>query len=277
MTKQQVIDYYASFGEKEWERLTWPLGQIESVIIQDAFIRYIPQHVHVLDLGGGVGRWTIWLAQKGCRVTLADLSPRLLEIAKTKIREYSVSDLVEEAVSVDASDLNRWPAEAFDVVVCLGPFYHITDPEARGAAAREICRVLKPGGLVFAAFMPVYSFFRRTLALKDERHHLSNLHFMEELIEKGVFMNDVAGRFNSGFGIMPDQVSPYMREFGFEQLELLSDSGFAASNADQLAELATEDPEAYERTMKFVIATAGDASNLGSSIHMIFIGRKIVA
>ncbi len=274
MSKQCIVDYYEQFGEKEWERLTWPEGQIEFVITQDAFSRHLPQDARILDLGGGPGRWTIWLAQKGFRVTLADLSPNLLEIAKRKIQEYDASKKVEEVVNVDACDLHRWPDGAFDVVVCLGPFYHLTEPGMRTAAAQEINRVLKPGGLVFAAFMSVYSFLRRTLTLKDERHHLADPQFMNQLMSEGVFQNDVAGRFNSGYGIKPNRVVPFMQEHGFEKIELLSDSGFVASQAQELAELAKENREAYDRFLQILIESAPDVSNLGSSIHMLYIGRK---
>jgi S-adenosylmethionine-dependent methyltransferase len=274
MSKQSVIDYYSRFGENEWQRLTWPEGQIEFAIIQDAFSRHIRAGTRVLDLGGGPGRWTIWLAQRGCHVTLADLSPNLLDIARQKIQEYGVGQQVEEVANVDACDLQRWPDEAFDFVLCLGPFYHLTEPDARAAAAREIYRVLKKGGLVFAAFMPIYGFLRRTLSLKDERRHLADTQFMDQLIEKGIFQNDVAGRFNSGFGIPPDQVEPFMQEHGFEKIELLSDSGFASSQAQELAELASENRQAYDRFMQFLVVSAKDASNLGSSIHMLYIGKK---
>jgi hypothetical protein len=145
----------------------------------------------------------------------------------------------------------------------------------RTAAAQEINRVLKQDGLVFAAFMSVYSFLRRTLALKDERHHLADPQFMNQLMNEGVFQNDVAGRFNSGYGIMPDRIVPFMQEHGFEKIELLSDSGFAASQAQDLAELAKENREAYERFLHILINTAPDISNLGSSIHMLYIGRKL--
>jgi len=274
MSKQSIIDYYEQFGEKEWERLTWPEGQIEFAITQDAFSRHLPQDARILDLGGGPGRWTIWLAQNGFRVTLADLSPNLLEIARRKIQEYGVRQQVVEVVNIDACDLHRWPDGAFDVVVCLGPFYHLTEPGMRTAAAQEINRVLKPGGLVFVAFMSVYSFLRRTLALKDERQHLADPQFMNQLMSEGVFQNDVAGRFNSGHGIMPNRVVPFMQEHGFEKIELLSDSGFVASQAQELAELAKENREAYDRFLQILIESAPDISNLGSSIHMLYIGRK---
>jgi SAM-dependent methyltransferase len=254
--------------------LTWPEGQIEFAITQHALDRHLPRQARVLDIGGGAGRWTIWLATHDHRPTLADISPDLLEIARQKITAFGVDNRVDEVITADATDLSHWPDEAFDAVLCLGPFYHLTEPQGRAKAAREINRVLKTYGIAFVAFMPLYGFLRRTLALKDEQIHLNDEQFMSRLMAEGVFLNDVAGRFNSGYGIRPSEVAPFMANYGFEQLELLSDTGFVGAQAVELAELAKANPQAHERVMKVVLETADDPSNLGASIHMLYIGKK---
>src|SRR5687767_1008780 len=124
MTKDLVRQYYASFGEQEWQRLTRPEGVIEFAVTTVALQRYLPPRGRVLDLGGATGRYTIWLAQHGYRVVLADLSPELLAIARTKIAEAGVGVQVEDVVECDACDLARFETAAFDAVLCLGPFYH---------------------------------------------------------------------------------------------------------------------------------------------------------
>ncbi|GAA4415871.1 hypothetical protein GCM10023169_02620 [Georgenia halophila] len=53
------------------------------------------------------------------------------------------------AVVGDARDLPAKDA-CIDVVLLLGPLYHLIDPEERMAALREAHRVLKPGGVLFA-------------------------------------------------------------------------------------------------------------------------------
>ncbi|MCP5109293.1 MAG: methyltransferase domain-containing protein, partial [bacterium] len=50
-----------------------------------AFLREIanrlPPQSRVLDVGGGTGRNSLWLAERGHTVTIADISPRALELA----------------------------------------------------------------------------------------------------------------------------------------------------------------------------------------------------
>ncbi|CAG0936183.1 Glycine/sarcosine N-methyltransferase [Thermoflexales bacterium] len=274
MSQESVRNYYAAFDESEWQRLTWPEGVIEFAVTTRAFDKYLPPHGRVLDIGGGPGRYSIWLAQRGYAVVLADLSPNLLDIARVKIAEAGVQSQVEEVVVCDACDLSRFATASFDAVLCLGPFYHLIDPADRERAATELVRVLKPQSMAFVAFMPLYTFLRRTLALKDERRHLAQPDFVARLMNEGVFLNDVPDRFNAGYGVRPQEVAPFMERRGLKTIELLADTGFAAPHVQHLAELAESNPHAYERAMDIIVSTANDPSLLGASIHLLYVGQK---
>ena len=87
MSRDAVRAYYASFGEREWARLENPDdGAVEFAITCHTLATYLPQEARVLDIGGGPGRYAIWLAQWGHRVVLADFSPELLSLARAKNR-----------------------------------------------------------------------------------------------------------------------------------------------------------------------------------------------
>ncbi len=274
MTQDLVRAYYTSFGENEWERLTWLAGAIEFAVTTRALERHLPPAGRVLDIGGGPGRYSIWLAQRGYRVVLADLAPNLLDLARVRIDEAGVRCQIEDVVLCDVCDLSRFEDGSFDAVLCLGPFYHLTDAADRERAAVELLRVLKPAGTIFVAFIPIYSFLRRTLDHEDERHHLAQPEFMARLMIEGVFVNDVPGRFTAGYGVRPGEVVPFMERHGFQTLGLLADTGFATQHAQELQELAASDAESYEMVMELIVDTAGDPSLLGSSIHLLYVGRK---
>jgi len=276
MSKESVRAYYASFGENEWHRLSWPEGAIEFAVTTYALNRHLPPSGRILDIGGGPGRYSIWLAQHGYTVVLGDLSPNLLDIARDRIAQAGVQAQIENVVVCDTCDLSRFEDDSFDAVLCLGPFYHLVDPVDREQAAAELVRVLKPGGATFVAFMPLYTFLRRTLALKDERHHLARPEFVSRLMSEGAFLNDVAGRFTAGYGVRPHEVAPFLERHGLTTVALLADTGFAASQAQQLAELAESDPEAYEAAMEIILRTSDDPSLLGGSIHLLYVGQKRV-
>ena len=274
MDQDKLRDYYAAFGEREWERLAQPEGVLEFAITTHALEKYLPPRGRILDLGGGPGRYSIWLAQRGYQVVLADLSPNLLEIARTKISAAGVQTCMEDVVVCDACDLGRFADQSFEAVVCLGPFYHLTQAADRERAASEIVRVLKPHGIALVAFMPIYTFLRRTLALPDERRHLAQAEFVDRLMQTGVFVNDIPGRFSAGYGVRPQAVAPFMEQHGFNTLALLADTGFAAAHVRYLQALAAADPPAYAQAMEIIVGTASDPSVWGGSIHLVYVGQK---
>ena len=275
MTRGDVRAYYDSFGEREWMRLTRSEdGAVEFAVNSRAIAAHLPPGARVLDVGGGPGRYAIWLAQRGHRVVLADLSPELLVIAREQVAAVGVGTLVEEIVEADACDLSRWPDGSFDAALALGPFYHLPDPADRERAAAELARVLRPGGLAFVALMPRYAFLRRTLAVPDERRHLSQPEFVERVLERGVFINDVPDRFTGGYGVRPGEVAPFFERHGFAMLALLASEGIIPDMQSQLSELAVCDPDAHQAMLDVVLRTASDPSILGLSNHLLYIGRK---
>ena len=94
----------------------------------------------VLDVGCGTGNLTGALLARlsaSGRVVAVDISPRMIEVARDKVRDERV-----EWHTVDASRLPL-SAEHCDRVFCFSVWPHFEDP---GAAAIEFRRVLKPGG-----------------------------------------------------------------------------------------------------------------------------------
>jgi ubiquinone/menaquinone biosynthesis C-methylase UbiE len=274
-TSDAVQAYYASFGEREWARLENPAdGALEFAITCHTLALHLPPGARVLDIGGGPGRYTIWLAQQGHRAVLADLSPELLAIAQSKIDQAGVSAMVEEIAEADARDLSRWTDESFDAALCLGPFYHLPDPEDRHQAAAELRRVLRPGGPAFVALMPRYAFLRRTLAIPNERHHLVQPEFVARLLEEGVFINDIPGRFTHGYGVRPQEVAPFFEQHGFTPLALLAAEGIAIDIQEALFELAESDPATYQAAFDVIYSTASDPSILGMAAHLLYVGRR---
>ncbi|MGH7580757.1 MAG: class I SAM-dependent methyltransferase, partial [Gemmatimonadales bacterium] len=102
----------------------------------------------VLDVGGAAGAYALWLAVAGYQVHLIDPVPRLVGEAARRSGESS-HPLASCRVG-DARAL-AWPDAAADLVLLLGPLYHLSEPADRVQALREARRVLRPGGVVLGA------------------------------------------------------------------------------------------------------------------------------
>jgi ubiquinone/menaquinone biosynthesis C-methylase UbiE len=95
----------------------------------------------VIDIGCGKGTGAVFLAQKtGCRVTGIDLSPELIEQAKSLARRKGLEDKVQfrvgNALKLPFSD------GSFDAAFSQAVLILLTDPER---AVREAMRVIRPG------------------------------------------------------------------------------------------------------------------------------------
>jgi len=96
----------------------------------------------VLDAGCGEGYQTRILARRGARMTGVDLSARMLELAR---EEESRGPLGIRYERTSFTDLAMFAGQSFDAVVS---FMALMDGPDFPAAMREICRVLKPGGML---------------------------------------------------------------------------------------------------------------------------------
>jgi ubiquinone/menaquinone biosynthesis C-methylase UbiE len=97
----------------------------------------------VLDIGTGTGFIALLMATMGHRVIGLDLSPGMIEVARTKAEGagLSVDFRVGEAESLPFAD------GSYDVVICRHVLWTLTEPVR---AVREWARVTRPGGRVIA-------------------------------------------------------------------------------------------------------------------------------
>lgn len=95
----------------------------------------------VLEVGCGRGDFAIWLAQKfpTAAITAVDFSDKAIEVAnaRSRVMRAGVVFQVEDAENL------RLPEQTFDQVISCECLEHVPQP---AKMAREICRVLKPGG-----------------------------------------------------------------------------------------------------------------------------------
>ena len=129
---------------------TWHARQAQAESIKKSFdpwhqtvARRLPDlnGKNVLEVGCGRGDFAIWLAQKFpmAAITAVDFSGKAIEIAQARSGELKggVTFQVEDAENL------RLPDQAFDQVISCECLEHVPHP---AKMAREIWRVLKPGG-----------------------------------------------------------------------------------------------------------------------------------
>jgi ubiquinone/menaquinone biosynthesis C-methylase UbiE len=137
-----MLEHYA--GQDEGERLVRSgHGRLELVRTRELLARHLPQPpAKVLDVGGATGVHASWLADQGFHVHLLDPVPRHVAAATSK-----------GGFTAELGDARALPVadSCADVVLMLGPLYHLVTGADRTRALAEASRALVPGGLLFAA------------------------------------------------------------------------------------------------------------------------------
>lgn len=141
--KERIVSYWekrsGDFLEHKRAELHSPMSErwlyeIKNQLPQDRNLR-------ILDVGCGAGFFSVLLAKEGYQVTGVDLTPDMVENART-LAEEEKTDC--KFFVMDAENL-RFADESFDVVISRNLTWTLPDVKS---AYREWVRVLKKGGIL---------------------------------------------------------------------------------------------------------------------------------
>ncbi len=270
--KNPVSTFYNNNPENEWNRLfLTPYRRIEYEVIQYFLSRYLPTQGNILDLGGGPGRYTISLCQKGYQCTLVDISEANIKLAKQKIENYGVQSFVDMAVVGDALNLDFLPDKHFDAVLCMGPFYHLIRLEERMQCLKECARIIKPHAPLFITCLPRETYIRDALRAGqfiDLVQH--NKQAVEEILEYGY---SKSAQVPNSYFCHPSEIDHCFDESGFECILKASCYGFASFMDAQVNEIGKH-PEVWQQLIQWIIETCTEPSALAGAEHLFAIGKK---
>lgn len=144
-----IVDYYARWAEED--RLAGEIAPfyLEGVRTRELLERHLPPPpATVLDIGGGAGAYAFWLAGRGYTVHLIDRSPRLVYVAGR--RNAGAERRLASCAVGDARAVAMRDGSA-DIVLMLGPLYHLPDAGDRRRALLEAVRLLRRGATFVGA------------------------------------------------------------------------------------------------------------------------------
>ncbi len=135
MTTDTAHHYWNDLWAKSDATSKWAKAEPEVV----AHAQSLPPGARVLDLGAGIGRHALMLADMGFAVTALDAAPEALAAIKSAAGPMQI-DLVQSMMT----DLPFADA-SFDHVLSWNVIYH-GDEDIVARSIAEIARVLRPGG-----------------------------------------------------------------------------------------------------------------------------------
>jgi ubiquinone/menaquinone biosynthesis C-methylase UbiE len=226
----------------------------------------------VLDVGGGAGVYALPLAREGYSVHLIDAVPLHVDQA----REASALQPGAPLTSAQLGDARRLMCDdnSVEVVLLLGPLYHLTSRDDRLQALREAYRVVRPAGVVAAAAISRFASTYDGLL----RGFLEDPNF-EEIVERDVREGqhrNPTGRpewFTTAYFHLPEELRDEVIEAGFEVEALvgIEGPGWVLPELDSWL----EDPQRHSRLLEAVKRVETEPSLLGASAHILAVGRRL--
>lgn len=262
----EILSYYAEGHEDG--RLRKGRGRLEYERTLEIVGRLLPDSgARILDVGGGTGIYAEPLLKAGHEVTLIDPVPLHVEQALRVVTARG-----GRAVLGDARDLSE-PDDSYDLVLLLGPLYHLTENADRDLALREARRVLRPGGAIVASvisrFASTLDGLRREYVLDPEFEAI-----IERDLAEGQHRNESnrSGWFTTAYFHRPEQLASELRVAGFRSCELFAVEGPAWMLP--AAAQCLESPDERDIVLRAIRRIETEPSLMGASAHILGVARK---
>ena len=255
----------------EKDRLEQELFKLEGIRTKEIISRFLSKKtMNIADIGGGAGFYAFWLQASGHNVSLIDLSPRNIELAN----EYSQQTGIQltKCQTGDATNLDI-PDEQFDMVLLLGPFYHLIKKEERVKALAEAKRILKPKGFVLSAVISRYASlfdgFKRDLIIDDQFEKI-----LIDDLNTGIHLNktDNPEYFTTAYFHTPAEIKKEIIESGlqFEKLIAVESFGWIVDNFNE----KSQDIVYMKKLHKIINMVETNDDLIAMSQHIIAVARK---
>lgn len=240
-------------------------NQVEFLTTMRYIEKYLPGgEGRILEIGAGTGRYSRAIADRGYSVTALELVERNIEVFKSLITpEQNIR--VEQG---NALDLSRFADNSFDLVLLLGPLYHLYNDEDKRRCLAEAVRVARAGGVIFAAYvisdLTLYDdAFRRGLMMisdyldkgKIDPHTFATVSTPEDVFEM----------------VRKEDIDRVMRGIPADRLHYVATTLVARLIREALEEM---DDAAFELYMRHHFAVCERPDMAGMTSHSLDILRK---
>ena len=235
-------------------------GSMEFFYTKKHLSDFITPDSRVLEIGCGTGYYGMYFADKCAEYVGIDLVPKHISVFNEKIAEKGLKN-VRCAVG-DATDLHDIDDNSFDVVLSLGPMYHLSEPE-RKKAFSECARICTPGGI--GAFAYITSCGVYAGACIDFAEIYPNRVANESVFELGTD-DHRPGLF---WYVMPEDIESEAAAYGFDKIKDLGTDFFIFDKT-----VNEMDEEKFELMRPLYDRITSSESCTGMSNHALLICKK---
>ena len=254
-----IKNYYA--GIVEDDRLRFRQShKIEYITTMNYIKKYAKKGAKILEVGAGTGIYSVELAKMGFDVTAVELVENNVEVLKQNAKGIKNISCLQG----DALDLSRFNDNTFDIVLNLGPMYHLYTTKDKNKAISETIRVCKSNGICMFAYLThssiVWNYGIRKQNIKILTNFMNDKGIIKDIPEE-IFCSYHIEDFNKQFD---NTNTTYLKN--------IATDGLSQIMRDYVNELNEED---YNLFIKWHLSTCERLDHQGLSSHMLYICKKL--
>jgi ubiquinone/menaquinone biosynthesis C-methylase UbiE len=240
--------------------------ELEFQMTIEALAPCLKRKSRIADVGAGTGRYSFHFSRMGHAVTAVEPVPKHLDILEQRKRELSDDKI--EILKGDARQLRSLGDRTFDLVLCLGPIYHLRKPADRAKCLSECRRIVKRNGHVAVAYInkhyAVSTYFKNRIDLGRK--------IISRIIAEDFRFTSNRDRFlDVSYFCSPTSMERQLTSAGFTIVDHLGLDGPFNLIEDKIEQMTRQQLAQFHQYHR---ATCRDASILGYSNHGLVICQR---
>lgn len=262
MSLSELEKYYNKFNEDkrllsrhgivEFTTTTKYIDEVLQIIATQKSKNNDDSQISIADIGAGTGRYTKYYFDKGYSITAVELVKQNLVRLKEKCPQVT-------AYQQNALNLKKLKSNSFDVVLLLGPMYHLFDND-KITALNEAKRIVKNNGFIIVAYLLndyaviTYAFKENNLKQVLNDNKLTD-NFLTNTTEKDLYSYDTL-----------DKIDSYKNACNLTRYKIISPDGPTDYMRQSINKM---DDFTFEHYLKYVQTIAERSDLLGASSHIV--------
>ncbi|AXT52937.1 class I SAM-dependent methyltransferase [Aquimarina sp. BL5] len=254
----------------EETRLNKGMGIFEFERIKSLIEKYLSSSTSkIIDVGGGTGKYSEWLAKKGHQVHLIEPILKHIEIATNRANKLKN----KFSIQLGESRKLELPNNYADLIILHGPLYHLQKKENRDLTIREAKRVLKNNGIILG-FAINYTASTLVGLLNGLIHKKTFFDMCKQELTNGIHNppDDFPWLLAEAYYHKPEQLK---QEFVAQELTYLNTyavEGMSWLDKDYFASMLND--EKKKTLLELIKLTENDNHLLSFSPHMMIAVKK---
>ena len=268
LISRNITVFYNKASEET--RLEKGMGVFEFERIKSLIEKYLStSSSKIIDVGGGTGKYSEWLAKKGHEVHLVEPVAKHLQLAENRTKK------LKNKFSVHLGESRKldFPNNYADLIILHGPLYHLQRKEDRVLSIMEAKRVLKNGGIILG-FAINYTASTLVGLLNGLIHKRSFFEMCKNELTTGIHNppDDFPWLLAEAYYHKPEQLKEEFSHQDLTYLNIYAVEGMAWLDKDFFANMLND--KKRKNLIELLQITENDSYILPFSPHMMIAVKK---